>query len=311
MHASKSLVLGLAASALALSAAPASAELMYATNGTVITRFDTAALGVTTTVPVTGLQSGETLVGIDTRPANQLVYGIGSSSRVYSINPLTGVAVQVGSAGAFTLNGTAFGTDFNPVPDRIRQISNTEQNLRLNPNDGTLAATDTTLNPAGNIVGAAYDRNYARGVGDTTPTTLYGIDSAAGTLVTIGSVNGTPNSPNAGQITTVGSLGLGTNLNENIGFDISGLTANGLGASASNLPIGTAYASITTGGISRLYTINLATGAATLVSSNAGTIGSGTSPFLGLTAANAPEPATGLLAATGVALLIRRRTRRV
>src|SRR3954471_4014425 len=180
--------------------APVRAELLYATNGSSITRFDSTTLGTTTTVPVTGLQVGETLVGIDLRPATGVLYGIGSTSRMYTINPILGTASQVGSAGAFTLNGTAFGTDFNPVPDRIRQVSNTEQNLRLNPNDGTLTATDTALNPAGNLVGVAYSNNFP----GATTTTLFGIDSAAGTVVS--SAN-----PNGGTFTTVGSLGLGTN----------------------------------------------------------------------------------------------------
>src|SRR4051812_35886799 len=256
--------LAAAATLLGAGSARAQPELLYATNGSSITRFTTGSLGTTTTVPLTGLQGGETLVGIDLRPTTQTLLGVGSTSRVYTINPLTGAAVQVGTAGAFTLNGTAFGTDFNPVPDRIRQVSNTEQNLRLNPNDGTLAGTDTALNPAGNVVGVAYTNSFP----GATLTTLFGIDSAAGTLVMIGSPNGTPNSPNGGIITTVGSLGLGTNLNEAIGFDISGLT-------------GTGYASITTGGISRLYTVNLTTGAATLSSSNGGAIRSGPTPLPG------------------------------
>lgn len=253
-------------------ASEAKAELIYATNGSSLSRFDSGTLGSVTTVPLTGLQPSETLVGIDLRPSTGELFGVGSSSRLYTINPLTGAATQVGSPGAFSLNGTAFGTDFNPQVDRIRQESNTEQNLRLNP-DGTLTATDTALNPAGNVVAVAYDRNDLNG---GTPTTLFGIDSAAGTLVMIGGVDGSP-SPNLGAITTVGSLGLGTNLNEAIGFDISALG-------------GAAFASITTGGISRLYTINLATGAATLSSSNGGAVGTGTTPFLGLTAAAAPVP---------------------
>jgi hypothetical protein len=160
-------------------AGSARGELLYATNGAALSRFDSASLGVVTTLPVTGMQVGETPVGIDVRPATGQPFGVGSSSRIYTIVPTTGVATQVGTAGAFTLNGTAFGTDFNPVPDRVRQVSNTEQNLRLNPNDGTLSATDTALNPAGNIVAVAYDRNDSL---PATGTTLFGIDSAAGTL---------------------------------------------------------------------------------------------------------------------------------
>jgi hypothetical protein len=82
----------------------------------------------------------------------------------------------------------------------------------------------------------------------------------------------TQNPPDSGTLATVGSLGLGTNLNEAIGFDIAG--ENGI-----------AYATITTGSISRLYTVNLATGAATLQSSNGGSIGAGSTAFLGVTAA--------------------------
>src|SRR5215204_1887735 len=135
-------------------------EQLFATNGSTISRFDSAALGTVVTVPYSGLQAGETIFGLDIRPANGLIYGIGSTSRLYTINPLTGQAVQVGSAGAFTINGTSFGMDFNPAADRLRLVSNTEQNLRLNPNDGTLTATDTALNPAGNVVGVAYSNNF-------------------------------------------------------------------------------------------------------------------------------------------------------
>jgi hypothetical protein len=95
----------------------------------------------------------------------------------------------------------------------------------------------------------------------------------------IGSLDGTPNSPNGGTITSVGSLGLGANLNDNIGFDISGVS-------------GIAFASITAGGISRLFTINLATGATT----NLGVIGIGTVPFSSIAAAAVvPEPNTATL----------------
>jgi hypothetical protein len=291
-----------AVTALAIAgiAAPVGATLLYATNGTGLSRFDDASLGSVTTVPITGLQAGETIVDIDLRPKPtspgvQTLYAVGTTSRLYTVNPLTGTATQVGAAGAFTLNGTAFGIDFNPTVDRIRLVSNTEQNLRLNPDTGALAATDTALNPAGNIVSIAYDRNVDQ---SALPTTLFGIDSAAGTLVMIGSTNGTPSSPNGGAITTVGSLGLGTNLNEAIGFDISGSA------------LGTAQATITTGGISRLYSINLATGAATLSSSNGGAIGSGTTPFVGLASSVAPEPSAfgALLVAGG--MLIRRGRRR-
>lgn len=285
----------LAAAALAgIVSTSARAELMYGSNAfqdpntfqvvSTISRFDSANPSALTTVTVTGLQANESIVGIDLRPSNGLLYGIGTSNRIYTINPITGAATAVGSSGQFTLNGTAFGTDFNPVPDRIRQVSNTEQNLRLNPNDGT-GMVDGALNPAGNVVAVAYSNNFA----GAASTVLYAIDSAAGTL-------GIVSNPNmGGPITVVGSLGLGTNLLQAIGFDISGLT-------------GVAYANIATGGINRLYTINLSTGAATPV----GTIGNGSQFFTGLTAATAvPEPSTyALLGAGALLFALRKRLRR-
>jgi hypothetical protein len=270
-------------------AQPCLATLLYASSGNDLARFDSGATGVVTSVPITGLQTGESIVGLDVRPANQVVYGVGSSSRLYTINPLTGVATQVGAAGAFTLSGTSFGTDFNPVPDRIRVVSNTGQNLRINPNDGTLAATDTAITPAGNtMTGLAYSNN----VSGAAVTTLYAIDTTLGQLSTIGGINGVP-SPNGGVVTHLGSLGLGTGLDLRVGFDISGLD-------------GVAYATILTGGTDKLYTINLTTGAATLV----GTIGNGTTIYSSLAGAVAPEPASVALCVLGAALVSARRRSR-
>lgn len=267
----------------------AQATLLYATSGSSVSRFDDASIGSVTTVPVTGLQVGETLVGFDVRPNGGTLVGVGSTSRLYFVDPITGLAVQTGSLLSPTLAGTKFGLDFNPTVDRLRIVSDAEQNLRVNAVTGA-TTTDTALTPAGNVVEVAYTNSFP---GSTT-TTLYGIDSAAGTLVTLGGLNSTP-SPNLGGVNLVGSLGLGTNLNPSIGFDIT--------------PGGIAYAAITTGGgASRLYTVNLTTGAATLTTSNGGLIGIGQTPYVGLTAV--PEPgAVGLLAVAAGGLLARRRRR--
>jgi len=290
----RTIVLAAAVAALFVPASRSQAVLLYSTSGNDLARFDSGATGVVTSVPITGLQAGETIVGIDVRPANQTLYGVGSSSRLYTINPLTGAATQVaGTTTPFTLNGTSFAFDFNPVPDRIRVISNTGQNLRLDPNNGNLAATDTSITPAGvTITGGAYDRNVP-GFGITT---LYAIDATNGVLTTVGSVNGTPNSPNGGVVgPTVGSLGLGTALDPRIGFDISGANNS------------SAFATMLTGGTDKLYSINLSTGQATLV----GTIGTGTTVYNGVTSAVAiPEPASVGLLSLAAIFAGRRRVRR-
>lgn len=190
------------------------------------------------TKSLTGLQPGESILGIDFRPVNGQLYALGSSSRMYTINLSSGVATQVG-AGVFStlLSGTDFGFDFNPLVDRIRVVSNTGQNLRVNPNDGLVVAVDGNLNPASPMASsAAYTNNFA----GTTSTVLLVIDHGTDKLYT-------QNPPNNGTLVEVGSLGI--DLNSSNGFDIG---------SRSN----TGYLVATAGSSTGLYTVNLASGQA-------------------------------------------------
>jgi hypothetical protein len=241
-------------------------------------------------IAIQGLLPNEALVGIDIRPATGQLYALGSFSRLYTLDPATGMTSQVGGPGSFSplLNGGSFGMDFNPVVDRIRVVSNADQNFRLDPNTGVVAATDSALayaaidpnfgvNP--NVVHAAYTNNFA----GAPSTLLYGIDVGLDVLVT-------QNPPNAGVLNTVGGLGLdATDIG---GFDISGAT-------------GSAYAVLFTGaGGSRFATIDLATGAATVL----GEIDGGT-VITALTVV--PEPGTLLLLGFGAAAALWRiRSRR-
>ncbi len=217
---------------------------------------------VTATIPITGLAFGETVIGIDYRPASGQLYGYTSYNRVVRIdNPQTGVPTVLGTP--TNLAGNEYGFDFNPVPDRIRVVNDTDQNIRVNPNDGSLAGNDTPLayapgdpntgqNPT--VTGVAYTNNFA----GTTSTTLFGIDADRDILVRQGSPNGSPTSPNTGQLFTIGSLGVDTS--PLVGFDIAAGT-------------GAAYAALqpSLGGFSSLYTINLVTGRATLIGVIGGT----------------------------------------
>lgn len=191
---------------------------------------------------VSGIVAGESIVGIDTRPLTGELFAIGSQGRVYAISA-TGLATTLTTV-TVPLNGTFFGMDFNPAVDRIRFISDEDQNLRFNQITGGLAATDTNLTPTGDKVGAAYDRNVA----GTPLTTLYVIDSGTDTLATQGGIDGTP-SPNGGVITTIGPLGVDTSGAADL--DIS--------------PSGLVRALLTVGGVSRVYNINLTTGASSVI----------------------------------------------
>ncbi|MFY9609294.1 MAG: DUF4394 domain-containing protein [Blastocatellia bacterium] len=218
---------------------------IYAVAGNNIISFDPATPGSPTTpVPVTGLGMGESLIAIDFRPATGVLYGLaaaGITARVLTIDPATGATVQVGST--FGINGTGFGFDFNPTNDRLRVTSDADLNLLVNPDDGTVTIQGT-LNPGDpNVVGSAYSNNFA----GASVTTLFGIDSGTDMLVT--------QVPATGVLTNVGTLGVDTSFV--VGFDISACA--------------TAYAALNEGDATGFYTINLMSGAATLV----GDIGGG------------------------------------
>jgi hypothetical protein len=219
---------------------------------------------------VTGLVSKkEHLVGIDFRPADGTLWAFSDAGQLYTINPSSAVATAVGSPSTVPLEKkTSYGFDFNPVADRIRVTNTAQQNLRFDPTTGTLVdfdpATPTVDPDTGlqyvvgdanasakpRIAGSAYSTNAA----DAPSTTLYDIDTNRDVLVTQGSAGGTATSPNTGQLFTVGSTGV--NVPDQVGFDI--LTENGTDA---------AFAVFAPGGkgSTGLYSVNLATGAMTLI----------------------------------------------
>src|SRR3954469_15618447 len=97
---------------------------------------------IVSNVPITGLQAGENLVGIDVRPATGELYALSAAGRLYTVNPATGAAALKSTLAAdpadatapFTaLAGTDFGVDFNPTSDRLRVVSEADANLRINP----------------------------------------------------------------------------------------------------------------------------------------------------------------------------------
>lgn len=231
-----------------------------------------------TQASLTGLQANETLVGIDVRPLDGKLYGVGSSGRLYTVGA-DGKATEVAAlsaaaqGGFSTLPSSTFGFDFNPAADALRVVDQADDNFRVLPSARTVAGNplvagatfvDGALNPAGaNIVAAAYTNSFA---GSTT-TTLYVLGGSVSTLSRQGGLAGTP-SPNTGALTTVGALGVDSALD--IGFDIAG-GHNGL-----------ALAAIDQAGSATLYTINLNTGAATAFNASNSVIANAASPLRGL-----------------------------
>ena len=187
---------------------------------------------------ITGIQTGENVLGIDMRPLNGQLFAIGSTSRIYSINASSGAATMTGTAPLSTLiSGTSLGFDFNPTVDRIRIVTNTGQNLRINPADGALTVDGSISLTTASISGAAYTNNFA----GATSTVLFDIDTQGDRLYK-------QDPPNNGTLVDVGALGF--NVEANNGFDIGGTS-------------GIAYGIFTVAGTQKLYSINLTTGAAT------------------------------------------------
>ena len=227
--------------------------------------------------PLLGLQSGESIVGIDFRLSKGVLYALGvlnGQGRLYTIDTGSGRVTQVGLPLAVALVGDEFGFDFNPTVDRIRVVSNSGQNLRLHPDLGSVVdadpnqpgvqldaplsfdAADSNAGRPASVMAAAYTYNK---VNDKI-TTNFAIDGALDLLVTQGSREGiTPTvSPNTGRLFSVGKLGFGAA--QRVSFDIADLTGAG-------------FAAFTRAGAkdSKFYLVNLETGAGTFL----GTIGGG------------------------------------
>ena len=233
-----------------LAQTPTGATVYAITTDNRLISFDSASPGtLLSSTSITGLADGETVQGIDFRPANMQLIALGSSSRLYVLNTANGSATALGGSFSTPLNGGSFGFDFNPTVDRIRLTSDARQDLRLNPNNGAVAAIDGALGFASadrnntatpNIVASAYTNNFST----ATTTTLYNIDATLDLLVT-------QNPPNAGTLNTIGALGVDATTQTS--FDI---LSDALGSDIGYLSIG-----------ANLYLVNLASGGATLIGS--------------------------------------------
>jgi Domain of unknown function (DUF4394)/Calx-beta domain len=250
--------------------------LFALTETNVLVTFDTSAPAeILTQWEITGLEPGESLRGIDVRPATGELYGLGDG-RLYVIDPQTGSATlraeltadPADATDPFAgLVGTDFGIDFNPAVDRLRVVSDGEQNLRIHPDTGRVI-TDTPLAYApGDVNAGANPRVIDAAYGNNQPgaatTTLFGIDNEllsektlpdgsiapALSLLTVGGANGSP-SPNGGGLSTLAAFGR------------DGVTLRGFDIASGD---GTAYVGVELDGqnglVYALVSIDLATGA--------------------------------------------------
>lgn len=229
--------LALGASPTPVAAQTVAPEILALRSNTLVRITQTAPGTAKATVAITGLNVGDNLLGIDVRPANGLLYGIGSSGVIYTIDPVSGAATA-GPTAATVPSGTNFGVDFNPVADRLRVVSASGQSLRINVADGvTTVDTSVAYGPAdaGNgtvpaVAAVAYTNNDNDAA---TGTELFDVETQRDVLVLQAP-------PNDGVLATRGALGVNASLRS--GFDIA---ADGTAMAILN---GTLYAVNTTTG---------------------------------------------------------------
>lgn len=236
---------------------------------------------VLASVAVQGLPAGEQLVGMDFRVARGVLYALGKSGQLYTLNVATGQLQPVGKVTqAVALRGNRFDLDFNPAADRLRVVSDAGQNLRYHPDTGGVvdfdaqqpgiqADPDLSFAPGDALHGQpplVLAAGYTYNQKNDKLTTNFAIDAREGTLVMQGSREGgmPVESPNLGVLRTVGALGTGPLAGATL--DISDVNNTALAALRTVNDRRT-----------RLYKLNLETGAATLV----GTVANG-QPLVGM-----------------------------
>jgi hypothetical protein len=249
-------------------AAPAAAEptsLVALTADGTLLRFSSDAPSSATSVAVSGA-SGR-LLGLDRRPADGLVYAVSDTSEIYRVDTTTGAATLVSTLTAPFDGDQRSGVDFLPHLDRLRLLSHDGQNVRVHVTLGASAVDAglayTSGDPNAGTRPAIAATAYTNNVAGASTTAMYDIDARLDVLVR-------QEPPNAGTLSTIGPLGV--DFAPETGFEIV------------TRPDGE-HAFAVTGGA--LYTIDLATGAATRV----GPVGDGRATLIGLTESGGPtEP---------------------
>ncbi len=214
--------------------------------GQVVSVNRSAPSALVSTQTVIGLKANDSLIGIDYRPADGKLYGVGIKGNIYTLDASTGIATFIVALSAdtendkddnaaftqITGNASLMSVDFNPAADRLRVISSEGLNLRINVDNGK-TITDGMVSDVGTamITSVAYTNSFA----GTGSTRLFDIDVMQDRLYL--------QNANAGTLLT--SAPLGVNAMGSSGFDIDGM--NNMG-----------YAALKVGSSLQLYSIDLA-----------------------------------------------------
>lgn len=190
---------------------------------------------------VSGLNDNTTLLGLDYRPADGLIYLLGSDGQLYTLGTGEGAVAALTVVGTpqdygDLSGGVAF--DVNPQLDALRVIASSDgRNFVTDPDTGmTTEYTPSAYesgNPAPKVLATAYN-NSVSPFPEAAITTQYSLEAVQNSYAV--------QAKNEGTLTTLGTLEL--DLTEFAGLDISGAT-------------GTAYALLNVEGVQKLYTVSV------------------------------------------------------
>ncbi|GAB2941268.1 hypothetical protein GCM10027048_02170 [Hymenobacter coalescens] len=267
------------------------AQVVFGLSGSDLTSVNLASPATSQTrVAITGVAAGQTLVGLDFRPATGELFALGydpaaagNNARLYVLDQTTAVATPVGAAAVrLELGGSMerIAFDFNPTVDRIRVAGTNDANYRLNPNNGALVDGDPNtagIQPDANLAFVAGDANagqnpyvaagaYTNSYIGATSTTLYYIDEQRSQLLR-------SDNPNAGTLATV------ANISPVAGGNPTPINAPGASTDLDIFAFGPndeqAYLNVNNVNgsqfVSTLYRVNLSNGATTLAGAVFGT----------------------------------------
>ncbi|HUS25054.1 MAG TPA: DUF4394 domain-containing protein [Candidatus Binatia bacterium] len=243
-------------------------------DGKTLLRFQASNPGALSVVgDVTGLAADELIVAMDVRPSTNDIYALSTASKLYTIDPITAAAtLKATVTPAIDAANLILGFDFNPITEKIRviggvadRIEGDSVDVEVDPTTGVATSLGLAQQLPFKIANVAFSGNVP---GGDDATLWYGIDSQNNRLFTIDPETTSSPFTSPGQLTFVTQLGFDPT--ERGGFEIIG--------------DGAAYVvrSSSTNGAS-LYSLNLTTGAATLIGS-IGTLSGFSGEVTGLTA---------------------------
>jgi len=178
------------------------ASIIGLVDGKTLVWIDPATKTVTGKADIKGATS---VVGIDVRPADGVLYAVTADGGIYTVDAKIGVATMKSKLSETLKTGVIVTVDFNPVADRLRVITSDGVNLRVNVDDGKAIVDgalkfkdgDAQAGTTPKVIAGAYTNSANP---KPAATALYDIDEGGHLLM--------QSPPNDGVLNTIGMLGV-------------------------------------------------------------------------------------------------------